>query len=387
MSCTNLVINVSFPYRICSTRQLFHPDNRTLVDLLEGKSPKCIAFIEKTPSLAMPELGTMIERWFANSMPQVDFRQLITLPGGEESKLSMDIWQKALAVIQKEDLDRHSYILAVGGGAFLDVVGLAAATAHRGIRLVRIPTTTLSQADSGVGVKNGINFGGEKNFLGTFAVPWATINDIDILVRQPEPLKRSGLSEVIKVSLVQDAIFFQWLEDHAEQLAALESDTLAQAVRQSALLHARHIAESGDPFEQGVSRPLDFGHWAAHQLELLSEYSVRHADAVAIGMHLDIVYSVANGWLPVAQAQRAINLIQKLKLPLSSPRLGLRRGAHYAVLAGLESFRRHLGGELTLLMLRDIGEGFDVHDISVDLMDACITAILEDRSLDSLSPV
>ncbi len=382
MSCNLLTLNVSFPYRVCTTDKLFAPENRDLASLLEGgPGVRCLTFIEEAASLAMPELGTAVAAWFSKTMKDVDFRQLITLPGGEQTKLSMSVWEKALTFIQKENIDRHSYILAIGGGAFLDVVGFAAATAHRGIRLIRIPTTTLGQADSGVGVKNGINFRGEKNYLGTFTVPWATINDKSLLIRQPEHLKRAGLSEIVKVAVISDASFFQWLEDHAEELSQLEPDTLAQAVEQSALLHARHIVESGDPFEQGSSRPLDFGHWSAHELEALSEYSISHATAVAIGMHLDIAYSVAKGWMPAASGQRVVDLLAKLGLPVSSPTLGLRRGPNYAVLSGLEHFRQHLGGNLTLLMLKDIGQGFDIHEISMDLMTNCISGILEGKRL------
>ncbi len=382
MSCNLLTLNVSFPYRVYSTNKLFSPENRELAGLLEGgKGIRCLTFIEEAASIAMPDLGTAVAAWFSKTMKEVDFRQLITLPGGEQTKLSMAVWERALTAIQAENMDRHSYILAIGGGAFLDVVSFAAATAHRGIRLIRIPTTTLSQADSGVGVKNGINFRGEKNYLGTFTVPWATINDRDLLIRQPEHLKRVGLSEIVKVAVIRDAPFFQWLEEHADELARLEPDTLTHAVEQSALLHARHIAESGDPFEQGTSRPLDFGHWSAHELEALSEYSIGHATAVAIGMHLDIAYSVAMGWMPATDGQRVIDLLVRLGLPVSSPILGLRRGPRYAVLSGLEHFRQHLGGELTVLMLKEIGQGFDVHEISSDIMASCISSILEGKRL------
>ena len=273
---------------------------------------------------------------------------------------------------------RHSYIIAVGGGAFLDVAGFAAATAHRGIRLLRIPTTTLSQADSGVGVKNGINFMGRKNYLGTFAVAWATLDDFLFLHSQPLPLKRAGLAEVVKVAVVKDASFFNWLETNASALAVCERDALEYAVEHSALLHASHIACGGDAFELGSSRPLDFGHWAAHYMETMSGYILGHAEAVSVGMCLDILYSVRKGWLPAAEAERIISVLKTLELPVFHPLLSRRtENGACEVLKGLEAFREHLGGHLTVLMLTGIGRGKDVHEIDAALMEECIREMQE----------
>jgi 3-dehydroquinate synthase len=270
-------------------------------------------------------------------------------------------------------IDRHSYLLAVGGGAFLDALGFAAATAHRGVRLVRFPTTTLSQDDSGVGVKCAINGFGKKNWIGAFAVPFAVVNDFAFLHSQDDGTKRAGLVEAVKVALVKDAGFFEWIEANAARLVAVEPEIVEACVERSALLHARHIAEGGDPFEVGSSRPLDFGHWAAHKLETLSGYSLSHANAVAVGVALDTLYSAACGLLERAMAERILAVLRRLGLMMYHPLLEAR-GAddRRLVYGGLAEFREHLGGRLTVLLLGGPGVGIDAHEMDEALLDGCI---------------
>ena len=221
----------------------------------------------------------------------------LVIEGGERAKNSPIHVAEIHSHIDRHHLDRHSYLIAVGGGALLDVAGFAAATAHRGVRHVRIPTTTLSQADSGIGVKNGINAFGKKNFIGTFAPPHAVINDFNLLATLEPRDKRAGYVEAVKVACIRDAKFFDELERDAEKLAAFEPAAMKRLIHRCAELHLDHIATSGDPFELGSARPLDFGHWAAHKLEQLSNFQIRHGEAVAIGIALDVIYSRQTGLL------------------------------------------------------------------------------------------
>ena len=188
-------------------------------------------------------------------------------------------------------------MIAVGGGAVLDAVGLVAATTHRGVRLIRVPTTVLAQDDSGVGVKNGVNLYGVKNFCGTFAPPFAVLNDLDLLTPLAERDKIAGMAEAVKVALIRDGDFFAWLERHADDLITFQRPALAAMIRRCAELHMRQIAHGGDPFETGSARPLDYGHWSAHKLESLTKHHLRHGEAVAIGIALDARYSVLAGLL------------------------------------------------------------------------------------------
>jgi 3-dehydroquinate synthase len=268
---------------------------------------------------------------------------------------------EVLALIDRAHIDRHAYVIGVGGGALLDMVGFAAATAHRGCRHVRVPTTTLSQADSGVGVKNGINVFGKKNFAGTFAPPWAVLNDFNLLASLPPRDKRAGYVEAVKVALIRDRAFFEALEHDAAVLAHFDRTAMQRLIRRCAELHVEHIATGGDPFERGSARPLDFGHWCAHKLEQLTDYDLGHGEAVAIGVALDTLYSARAGLLESTAAERVLNLLERLGFSLSHPAL-LERDpqSELRILAGLEEFREHLGGELTITLLRDLGVPLDV---------------------------
>jgi 3-dehydroquinate synthase len=232
------------------------------------------------------------------------------------------------------------------------------------VRLIRVPTTVLSQDDSAVGVKNGVNAFGKKNFVGSFAPPHAVLNDFDLLLTLQDRDWRSGISEAVKVALLKDAPFFAWIEHHAADLAGRSLPAMAHLVHRSAELHLHHIATSGDPFELGSSRPLDFGHWAAHKLEQLSHHELRHGEAVAVGIALDSTYSYLSGSLPHGDWRRIVALFEAVELPIWHPEMATPgSGGRPAVLAGLEEFREHLGGRLTVMLLEQIGSGFEVHEL------------------------
>jgi len=297
----------------------------------------------------------------------------LDVDGGEEVKNSSAMVEGLLQCINQADLDRRSYIVAVGGGAMLDAVGYAAAIAHRGIRLIRVPTTTLAQGDSGVGVKNAINYFNKKNWVGTFAVPWAVINDSKLLTTLPDRDFRSGFSEAVKVSLLKSRDDFDWLCRHAKQIYRREADVCKRAIHRSCIWHLRHITEGGDPFEMLEARPLDFGHWSAHRLEPLSDYEIRHGEAVGIGVAIDCLYSSQKFGLPEADALRVCQCLTDLGIPLW----------HHALqpidrlLQGLEEFRQHLGGRLTITMLRSVGDPVNVHEIDFEAMKTAICQLQE----------
>src|SRR5262245_32230645 len=282
---------------------------------------------------------------------------VVVVPGGEAVKNDPAHVDRIHNAINDAGLCRHSYVIAIGGGAVLDAAGYAAATAHRGIRLIRMPTTVLAQDDSAMGVKNGINAFGKKNYLGTFAPPFAVINDVTFLSTLPDRDWRAGISEAIKVALIKDRSFFDFIEQQASALKARDLAAMEQIIRRCAALHLSHIATSGDPFELGSSRPLDFGHWSAHKLEQMTNYRLGHGEAVAIGIALDTTYSYLAGFLPEDDWRRIISLLPALGLSVYAPELSqhLDSPDHpSSVLRGLDEFREHLGGTLTILMLRSI---------------------------------
>ena len=246
----------------------------------------------------------------------------VSVLGGEAVKNDPQIIARLHALFHAHHLDRHSFALVLGGGAVQDAVGFAAATAHRGIRVVRVPTTVLSQNDSGVGVKNGVNLFGSKNFVGTFAPPFAVINDARFLVRLPPRDRVAGLAEAVKVALIRDVAFFESMERAADALATFDLDATEEVVRRCAALHLGHIATGGDPFELCSARPLDFGHWAAHKLESMTAHELRHGEAVAIGIVLDSRYAFEAGLLAEADCLRihALMVLAALGLAPLAPR-------------------------------------------------------------------
>lgn len=375
MSRYDFQIPVTFKHRIVFTRDAFNPINHELAGLLaEGGGRRAMVFVEENVVALWPDLLDGIQMYF-NEL-DLEFRGISVFPGGEAAKAEDQLVREVWAAIDAAHLDRHSYALVIGGGAFLDAVGYAAATAHRGVRLIRFPTTTLSQDDSGVGVKCAVNAFGKKNWVGAFAVPFAVINDFQFLHTQDEETRRGGLIEAVKVALVRDGEFFEWIETNLEALAALEPEVLETCVERSALLHARHIATGGDAFETGSSRPLDFGHWAAHKLEAMTHYQLSHAPAVAIGLALDTLYSARSGLLKFSIAEQILRVLDALQLAIYHPALdwedetGRRR-----VFEGLDEFREHLGGELTVLLLTDVGTGIDVHELDEALLGGCINEL------------
>lgn len=372
MSRHDFQIPVTFKHRIVFTRNAFAPENPELAKILrEGGGRRALVIVEEAVAAAWPQLAEEAGSYFGGT--EVDLRGIHVLPGGEPVKADDQCVREAWQHIETAHLDRHSYLLAIGGGAFLDAVGFAAATAHRGVRLVRFPTTTLAQDDSGVGVKCAINAFGKKNWIGAFAVPFAVINDFRFLHSQPEETRRAGLIEAVKVALVKDREFFEWIEANTVSLSDLEPAVLEACVEKSALLHARHIAAGGDPFETGSSRPLDFGHWAAHKLEALTSHHLSHAPAVAVGLALDTLYSSRAGLAPASMAERVLAVLRGLGLAIYHPALDwLDESARRRVFEGLDEFREHLGGELTVLMLKEIGQGVDVHRIDAELVAECI---------------
>ena len=371
MSVIERTIQVDFQLRVHFTQAVFDPANLLLKEVLVNREPgqvrKALVVLDESLALAQPDLAQNIERYF---FVHADSVKLVCAPlvieGGERAKNSYFHVSEIQSNIEKYHVDRHSYVLAVGGGALLDVVGLAAATAHRGVRHVRIPTTTLSQDDSGVGVKNGINAFGKKNFIGTFSPPFAVINDFQLLASLPDREKRAGYIEAVKVALIRDKSFFETIEQDAGALAGFEPSAMQRLIFRSAELHLNHIATSGDPFEFGSARPLDFGHWSAHKLEQISDYQIRHGEAVAIGIALDVIYSRKTGLLSDAAAERILTLLEKLGFALfANELLNVDTDNHLHVLKGLEEFREHLGGQLTITLLREIGGGVEVHEMNL----------------------
>ena len=362
--------SVRFEYKVLFTEQLFAATNPLFRDFLHSQktdtTKKLLFVIDEGVAACHPDLQKQIAAYFTNESAFTLAEEILVIPGGENAKNNEALFQKLLDAVNTYGIDRHSYIVAIGGGSVLDLVGYAAAVSHRGIRHIRIPTTVLSQNDSGIGVKNGINYFGKKNFLGTFAPPVAVFNDAHFLTTLSDEEWRSGMSEAVKVALIKDREFFNWLEEAAQALADRNMEAMHYLIRRCAQLHLEHIA-GGDPFEMGSSRPLDFGHWSAHKTEQLSGFSIRHGEAVAMGIALDSVYSFLSGRLEEGDARRIVDLLQTLGFAVTHPLMQIDN-EQSPVLKGLTEFREHLGGQLTIMLLTGIGRGEEVHELDVRLL-------------------
>ncbi|GAA4311921.1 3-dehydroquinate synthase [Mucilaginibacter gynuensis] len=375
---------IKYTYNVFFTTSLFAHNNQLLNDFLEGSATsgalrKILFVVDQGVVDTHEDLRDQIKSYFERHTAVQLVQDILVIPGGEHVKNDTQYFDQILEAVNTYGIDRHSYIAAIGGGAVLDMVGYAATVAHRGVKHIRIPTTVLSQNDSGIGVKNSINYFGKKNFLGTFATPAAVFNDDQFLTTLSDRDWRSGISEAIKVALIKDAAFFNWIELNAAALVSRDMTTMNYLVWRCAQLHLQHIA-GADPFESGSSRPLDFGHWSAHKLEYLTNFEVKHGEAVAMGIALDTVYSQQSGRLTLEESERVVNLIQTLGFEITHELLQVT-GDDSPILLGLQEFREHLGGELTIMLLNTIGEGAEVHEIDTAILKQS-AQILHNRQYD-----
>jgi 3-dehydroquinate synthase len=375
---------VRFHYPVHFTKDVFATDNTVLLDTLRTAGPgrhKVLCVVDGGIVSNDPSFLERIEAYHQRYRETMNLVcDPLVLPGGEGVKNSSEYTEMVQAAIQDFGICRQSFVLAVGGGALLDMVGFAAAISHRGVRLIRVPTTALSQDDSGVGVKNSVNSFSKKNFTGTFAPPYAVINDFAFLETLSQRDWISGMAEAVKVALLKDPQFFCFLEANADALIARDDVTMRYAIYRCAELHINHIGMAGDPFESSSSRPLDFGHWAAHKLEMLTDFRLRHGEAVAIGIALDSTYSYLCGMLSRAEWIRTLSLLSRLGFLLYAPELDLPSESgdqEPLVFQGLREFREHLGGELTLTLLRGVGNPIEVHQMDHSILTTAIRILRE----------
>ncbi len=364
-------LQISYQFSVFFGRDVFDPRQPLLADLLSRTGPKAhrvLYVIDSGVVASHPGLTGKIEGYrTAHSRTMELCDPPLIVPGGEGCKSDFTAVDAIHERIRSHRLCRQSFVAAIGGGAVLDVAGYAAATAHRGLRLIRMPTTVLAQNDAGIGVKNGLNGMGRKNFIGTFAPPFAVINDSIFLSSLPPRHLRAGMAEAVKVALIKDKSFFNYLYTNRHQLAAFEPEEVEESIHRCAALHMDHIGTAGDPFEFGSARPLDFGHWSAHRLEEMTAGSVLHGEAVAIGIALDTLYSMHKGMLSEYERGQIFRLLTDLGLPLYHPGL-----AEMDLTQALNRFQEHLGGDLAVTMLNGIGRKVEVARIDLPLLESCV---------------
>jgi len=369
--------SADFSYPVHFGRGTFSLENNLLADVLND-SGRVLVVVDEGVAEAFPDLAADIRHWF-HARPELDLVcDPEIFPGGEAVKNEYRRIMSLVDQMLEYHLCRHSTVLAIGGGAMLDAVGFATALVHRGLRLLRMPTTPLAQNDAGIGVKNGMNLHGGKNTIGVFAPPYAVLNDFDFLDGLDQDQWRDGISEAFKVAMIKDADFFHELINLSPALGNRDPAAMERLIIRCAELHLEHIATSGDPFEQGSARPLDFGHWSAHKLETMSNYRIRHGHAVAIGITLDAKIAARLGWIA---DQDAADLEQALKVcgfHLTPPELTQRLGDNsLQILQGLEEFREHLGGKLTLSLPCPVGDLNEINELNPEWVSEVVYSLQE----------
>jgi 3-dehydroquinate synthase len=393
MSSLRQSFRVDYAFDVHFTRDAFAPDNDVLAQAMTPPAPglpaRALVYVDEGLVKAVPELPRRIHAWFATHEHQGV--QLAAAPdvvsGGEAAKGDLAVVDRIGRAANDHRLCRHSYVVVVGGGAVLDAVGCAASLVHRGLRQIRLPTTTLAQCDAGLGVKNGLNRFGHKNFYGTFTPPRAIINDARFLEQLDDRSWRAGIAEAVKVAVIKDAGFLAELATLAPRLAARDLAAMERAIRRCAELHLEHITGAGDPFEQGSSRPLDFGHWSAHRLEVLTRHRLQHGEAVAIGVALDLLYAVEIGRVGRAEVEAILGTLAGCGFRLWDEVLDLKDAdGRRAVYAGLEQFREHLGGVLTLAMPDGLGKRRDVNEFDHEACERALTALRRWRPAKAPAP-
>jgi len=283
------------------------------------------------------------------------------LPDGESYK-TLESLSLVFDALMTQRFNRDCTVLALGGGVVGDMAGFAAASFQRGVDFVQVPTTLLSQVDSSVGGKTGVNHPLGKNMIGAFKQPKVVLADMAQLVTLPDRELSAGLAEVIKYALIRDTEFLAWLELHMPALVGRDVALLAEAVYRSCEHKARIVA--ADEHEQGERALLNLGHTFGHAIESFMGYGEwLHGEAVAVGMLMAADFSARLGWITAQDVARIRRLLIAAKLPVDVPDIGSEQ---FLALMGQD--KKVLAGKLRLVLLRQLGNGVITKDFDLDLL-------------------
>jgi 3-dehydroquinate synthase len=292
----------------------------------------------------------------------------IVLPDGEAFK-NWETLQAIFDGLLGARHDRRTTVVALGGGVIGDMAGFAAACYQRGVNFIQVPTTLLSQVDSSVGGKTGINHPLGKNMVGAFYQPQAVLIDIASLITLPARELSAGLAEVIKYGLICDEPFLGWLEENMLALRALDQAVLTTAVERSCVAKARVVG--ADERESGVRATLNLGHTFGHAIETHQGYGVwLHGEAVAAGTVMALEMSMRMGWVTVAERDRGIRLFQAAGLPVVPPKD--MTPEHF--LEHMAVDKKVLDGQLRLVLLRCLGEAVVTSEYPREILNATLSA-------------
>ena len=301
----------------------------------------------------------------------------IVLPAGEQTK-SFPHLQQVVGTLLDQDVERSDIIIALGGGVIGDLTGFAASVLRRGIGFIQIPTTLLAQVDSSVGGKTGINVAQGKNLIGAFHQPRLVLADTDVLVTLPPRQFLAGYAEVVKYGLIDDAAFFQWLEEHGDRLAAGDAALRQQAVMHACRAKARVV--QADETEAGQRALLNLGHTFGHALEAQTGYCdlLLHGEGVAIGMVMAFALSVRLGLCPPEHLARVKAHLKAMGMRTSPGEIDQAMTPE-SLLAHMRQDKKVKHGRMTLILARGIGRSFITREVGEDAILAVWTEALAER--------
>jgi len=354
-------LNYSIEYPIIFTEGVFDPSNPVLAQAMdrlnENRVHRAMVFIDSNVADLLPQVTQHITQYFEAYANDIELaEEPRVLPGGEGIKNDIEVIGPLATALANAHLCRHSYVIVVGGGAVLDAIGFAASVTHRGLRTIRIPTTILAQSNAGVGVRTAVNYAGMKNAIGSFAPPFAVINDWQFLHSLPDREWMAGITEAFRMGIICDRDFFEDLCTLAGVLSQRNAETIQKVVQHSAYLYLSRMSIQNDPFETQVGQPLDFAYWGAHKLEILSNCEIGHGEAVAMGILIDCRYATERGWMPEEEFAKIHQAFSTLGLPLWFAELELvGADGNLEILQGLPEFQEQKGGPLSITFPHGIG--------------------------------
>lgn len=354
-------------YKVYTGGNLLAQARETLLPYL--KIPHAVIITDETvQSLHLQVLKQALE--------QTDIRlDILAVPEGEKSK-SLHRYSLLIEEILQKGIERHTTIIALGGGVVGDLAGFVAATALRGLPFIQIPTTLLAQVDSSVGGKTGINARSGKNLIGAFWQPDLVLADSGILQTLPRRQLVAGYAEIVKSGLIADPSLFEWCEHHGANVLEGDSTALKEAVRRACLFKARIVAsDEREQASQGGRALLNLGHTFGHALEAEYQYDGRllHGEAVSAGLHLALALSVALGLAPQEDLKRLDRHLETLKMPCRLTDLPTRLSAE-ALIAHMQKDKKRKAGLINFVLLRGIGRAFTTPDISTEAVRSLLLA-------------
>jgi 3-dehydroquinate synthase len=318
-----------------------------------GERLQGLGFGQKIAIITNPTVKKLYGQPVADSLKSAGFLVLsIEIPDGEQYK-TLD-WANAIySALLINSFDRKSALVALGGGVIGDLTGFAAATFMRGVPFIQMPTTLLAMVDSSVGGKTGVNHAMGKNMIGAFYQPKKVLMDLDVLKSLPQAEFLAGMAEVIKYGVIWDASFFEYLDRKREKILALDPDALSHIIQRSCEIKAEVVSK--DEREGGLRAILNFGHTVGHAIETAENYTMRHGEAVAIGMVYASKLALKTGLCDASVPERVEKLIRSYGLPMNLEALS-RKPSVTELMDAMQIDKKAEGGKVKFVLPMKIGE-------------------------------